>query len=217
MPKGIYKHKGHPMSEEHKRKLSLIFKGRKVSQEQKEQIRQKVKKLWENPEYRNNMVVKHRGKKMHPNTLKSLILANKGRKHSAEEIEARASRSMGLKRTEEQKKKNGDAHRGEKAGNWKGGITLGENRKKYYNFKSLERHTRKMKAEGSHTFGEWELLKKQYNYTCPCCKRKEPEIKLTQDHIIPLSKGGSDNIENIQPLCFSCNSKKNTKEIRYAI
>lgn len=85
---------------------------------------------------------------------------------------------------------------------WKGG-------------KKTSHYKRKIKAEGSHNFGEWELLKKQYGYTCPACKRKEPEIKLTEDHIIPLTQGGSDNIENIQPLCHSCNSKKHTKIKRF--
>lgn len=64
---------------------------------------------------------------------------------------------------------------------------------------------------GSHTIGDWENLKAQYNWTCPHCKKEEPKIKLTRDHIIPISKGGSDNIENIQPLCSSCNSKKGIK------
>jgi len=70
---------------------------------------------------------------------------------------------------------------------------------------------RKNRAEGSHTLEEWELLKKHYDYKCAICGKKEPEIELEEDHIIPLSKGGSDSMENIQPLCRSCNSVKGAK------
>lgn len=79
-------------------------------------------------------------------------------------------------------------------------------------------HKRRAKIKGNggyFTVGEWELLKKQYNNTCPMCGKEEPEIKLTVDHIIPISKGGSSWIENIQPLCQSCNSRKSTKIIAY--
>lgn len=61
----------------------------------------------------------------------------------------------------------------------------------------------------------WERLKKKYNYTCPCCNRKEPNIKLQKDHIIPLIKGDKNEINNIQPLCDVCNGRKGIKIIRY--
>jgi len=80
---------------------------------------------------------------------------------------------------------------------------------------SRKRRVLKMNCEGTHIIGEWELLKKQYGHKCPCCGKLEPEIKLEEDHIIPLIKGGSDYIENIQPLCRSCNAKKHTKIIKY--
>lgn len=106
-----------------------------------------------------------------------------------------------------------ESHR--KGWNWRGGICSAENRKEYKKLKSRERRVLELGCIGSHTQGEWELLKAQYGFTCPCCKKSEPKIKLTEDHIIPLVKGGSDFIENIQPLCHSCNSRKHTKIIKY--
>lgn len=73
------------------------------------------------------------------------------------------------------------------------------------------RRVKKKGALGSHTYKEWEYLKFLYDYICPKCLRKEPEIQLTEDHKIPLSKGGTDYIDNIQPLCGVCNSSKNSK------
>lgn len=77
------------------------------------------------------------------------------------------------------------------------------------------RRARIKRQGGYHSVGEWENLKAQYNWTCPSCHRQEPEIKLTRDHIIPILRGGSDNIENIQPLCIFCNSYKGTSTIKY--
>jgi len=67
------------------------------------------------------------------------------------------------------------------------------------------RYAKEKGALGNHTLQEWENLKKLHNFKCVKCGEIK---KLTKDHIIPLSKGGSDFIENIQPLCKNCNSKK---------
>ena len=68
---------------------------------------------------------------------------------------------------------------------------------------------------GSHSIEEWELLKSSYNFTCPRCNISEPDIKLTRDHIIAISAGGTNNIVNIQPLCSVCNASKGINHIRY--
>ena len=78
--------------------------------------------------------------------------------------------------------------------------------------------TRKRKAQkkangGKHTLQEWADLKKRFNNTCPSCLKKEPDIKLTRDHIVSISLGGTDNIDNIQPLCGPCNSRKGKKRV----
>lgn len=57
----------------------------------------------------------------------------------------------------------------------------------------------------------WELMKRMYDYTCPCCGRREPEITLTRDHIRAVIDGGSSYIENLQPLCEQCNEEKGTR------
>jgi 5-methylcytosine-specific restriction endonuclease McrA len=68
------------------------------------------------------------------------------------------------------------------------------------------------KCEGTLTLEEWASLCDIYNHVCLMCGKPEP---LTIDHIVPLSKGGSNFIQNIQPLCRSCNSSKSNKTIDF--
>lgn len=76
------------------------------------------------------------------------------------------------------------------------------------------RHRRVLASNsaGSHTEAEWLALCEHYQHKCAACHQNR---KLTRDHVIPLSMGGSDAIDNIQPLCGKCNSKKHTKTVDY--
>jgi len=79
--------------------------------------------------------------------------------------------------------------------------------------KLKKRHRR---VETGYTSREaWELLKRLYDYTCPCCGKREPDIKLTKDHIVPVCMGGTSFIENLQVLCERCNAEKGTQVIYY--
>lgn len=80
------------------------------------------------------------------------------------------------------------------------------------------KHEKRATSDGSVTFEVWERLKRACNYTCLCCGKQEPEVTLTMDHIKPLSKGGTHTIDNLQPLCMSCNcSKRNFNENDYRV
>lgn len=70
------------------------------------------------------------------------------------------------------------------------------------------RRARKMGAPGSHTLLEWKAVLARFGNRCAICGMRG---KMTKDHIQPLSRGGSDNAENLQPLCLRCNSAKGTK------
>ena len=76
---------------------------------------------------------------------------------------------------------------------------------------------RKVLSGGKHSKREW--IEKLASYdSCPRCHRSWSSIPnrpdrrykhvWTKDHIIPLKLGGSDAIENIQPLCYQCNFSK---------
>jgi len=47
---------------------------------------------------------------------------------------------------------------------------------------------------------------------CGLCGREPPEVKLHVDHIVPLSKGGTNNIANLQTLCSDCNLGKGNRD-----
>ncbi|OKL37357.1 HNH endonuclease [Domibacillus mangrovi] len=62
------------------------------------------------------------------------------------------------------------------------------------------------RGDFSLTDAEWENAVCHFNNECAYCGKKE---KLTFEHVVPFSKGGSFGKENIIPACSTCNSSKN--------
>lgn len=48
-------------------------------------------------------------------------------------------------------------------------------------------------------------------FTCQYCGRKSPEVVLSIDHIKPISKGGTNEKQNLITACLDCNKGKGTK------
>ena len=72
---------------------------------------------------------------------------------------------------------------------------------------------RKKGAGGRYTKQDWQELCERFGNRCLACGKID--CYLSPDHVIPLSRGGSNHITNIQPLCLPCNLSKNAKTVDY--
>ena len=54
---------------------------------------------------------------------------------------------------------------------------------------------------------------KRDNFTCQYCSAKPPTTPLEVDHIVPVCKGGVNDIENLITACFDCNRGKGGMEL----
>ncbi|WP_032402467.1 HNH endonuclease [Rhodococcoides fascians] len=53
----------------------------------------------------------------------------------------------------------------------------------------------------------FEILRRD-NHLCRYCGATAPDVKLTVDHVVPTSLGGSDEPSNLVTACADCNSGK---------
>jgi hypothetical protein len=84
----------------------------------------------------------------------------------------------------------------------KGNLTAQLSRERYRN--------RQAGASSTLTRTQWNACKDMFDNTCAYCGKSLKN--LTQDHFIPLSKGGGYDANNIIPCCKSCNSSKQDKD-----
>lgn len=59
---------------------------------------------------------------------------------------------------------------------------------------------------------QWLHILEKYENKCLCCGATE---RISKDHVVPISKGGRHDVDNIQPLCIYCNARKGDKIIDY--
>ena len=72
------------------------------------------------------------------------------------------------------------------------------------NFHWRKRHFA-LKTTGKITQQDWIDLLNLYGQKCLRCGTNK---NITLDHVVPLCKGGTHSIENVQPLCKTCNCIK---------
>jgi len=76
------------------------------------------------------------------------------------------------------------------------------------------RRARKRNAQGTFTAADWKARLAYHGYKCIYCgveKDDTPQGWLTCEHLIPLSRGGTNWPSNLAPSCKSCNCRKHTK------
>lgn len=64
------------------------------------------------------------------------------------------------------------------------------------------------RAKGTHTEAMWFSLVAAFDCRCVMCGEAMLTREVQKDHIVPIYQGGSDGIENLQPLCLPCNTSK---------
>jgi 5-methylcytosine-specific restriction endonuclease McrA len=71
------------------------------------------------------------------------------------------------------------------------------------------RRARKKGLPATLTTEQWKAILAAYRHRCAYCGKKESKKRpLTQDHVIPVSRGGGTTPDNIVPACTPCNSRK---------
>lgn len=86
-----------------------------------------------------------------------------------------------------------------------------EYRRKTWHYRQVRRE--RIQTQGvPFTEAEWVILCARYDHCCLACGERKP---LSVDHVVPISRGGSSDISNVQPLCLDCNRRKNARTIDY--
>lgn len=79
----------------------------------------------------------------------------------------------------------------------------------------ISRSNQKSKQKGYYgviSMKEWEFVLLMTRYMCIAC---EDNTADSIDHVLPLSRGGTNTVNNIQPMCLKCNLKKGARHVDF--
>jgi hypothetical protein len=76
-----------------------------------------------------------------------------------------------------------------------------------------KRRVARYAGRGNFTAQEFKELCERYGNRCLRCGDMEAVVEA--DHVVPLTRGGLDDISNIQPLCGYCNRRKFVEIVDY--
>jgi hypothetical protein len=75
-------------------------------------------------------------------------------------------------------------------------------------FRNIQKARRYRNLTGFHSIDQWLDRVAYYGWRCKWCGKELTDLTLTKDHIVPVSKGGTDWPANLAPACQPCNSGK---------
>jgi hypothetical protein len=100
-----------------------------------------------------------------------------------------------------------------------GGSEARQHQLAYWKARTYMRRDVLLDRGGTWTRDEWIAKMKQFGYRCAYCgmhrreQRARYKTDMEVDHVLPLSRGGSNHLWNIVPACKGCNSSKGDRHI----
>lgn len=95
------------------------------------------------------------------------------------------------------------------------GATYGPSSRAYWHKAIRRQRLLEAQTRGTHTEEQWLAVLERFDYRCVRCGCW-PEGRPCKDHITPLYQGGSDGIDNLQPMCRECNTAKGPDAFNWA-
>ncbi len=69
-----------------------------------------------------------------------------------------------------------------------------------------------LRCGGNLTLGKWYQIQRLWGWSCAYCGSQKGKLQL--EHIIPVSKNGATDVDNVVPACYDCNTSKRSKDVK---